>query len=168
MQIRDLIPWSRSKQEVEPRVEDRESPYLALQRELNRVFDDFYSRFERPFGAVGGLAGMTGPSADVTETENEIEVTVELPGMDEKDIDLSVSEDVLTIRGEKKAEREESRQGFYMSERSYGSFHRRIPLPAEVDTESVSAEFKKGVLTVILPKTPEAKAKVRRIEVKAA
>lgn len=168
MQISDLIPWGRDRNEVARQQGDGDNPLLNLQRDINRVFDDFWSRFDRPVGASNGLLSVTGPRTDVTETDEAVDVSVELPGMDEKDIDVSLSDDVLTIRGEKKAEREEKKKGYYLAERSYGSFYRSIPLPPGVDSEKAEARFKKGVLTVTLPKTPEAQAKVRKIEVKAS
>lgn len=168
MQISDLIPWGRDRNEVARQQGDGDSPLLNLQRDINRVFDDFWSRFDRSAGVSNGLLSVTGPRTDVTETDEAVDVSVELPGMDEKDIDVSLSDDVLTIRGEKKAEREEKKKGYYLAERSYGSFYRSIPLPPGVDSEKAEARFKKGVLTVSLPKTPEAQAKVRKIEVKAS
>lgn len=168
MQISDLIPWGRDRNEVARQQGDGDSPLLNLQRDINRVFDDFWSRFDRSAGVSNGLLSVTGPRTDVTETDEAVDVSVELPGMDEKDIDVSLSDDVLTIRGEKKAEREEEKKGYYLAERSYGSFYRSIPLPPGVDSEKAEAQFKKGVLTVTLPKTPEAQAKVRKIEVKAS
>lgn len=168
MQISDLIPWGRDRNEVARQQGDGDNPLLNLQRDINRVFDDFWSRFDRSAGVSNGLLSVTGPRTDVTETDEAVDVSVELPGMDEKDIDVSLSDDVLTIRGEKKAEREEKKKGYYLAERSYGSFYRSIPLPPGVDSEKAEAQFKKGVLTVSLPKTPEAQAKVRKIEVKAS
>jgi HSP20 family protein len=108
------------------------------------------------------------PRVDVSESENEYEVTAELPGIDEKDVELTLADNVLTIRGEKKVEREEKDKdkNYYMSERSFGSFRRAVPLPAEVDEDRVEANFKNGVLTVHLPKSPQAQARTRRIEVK--
>lgn len=168
MQISDLIPWSRDRKEVARQQGDGDNPLLNLQRDINRVFDDFWSRFDRSAGVSNGRLSVTGPRTDVTETDEAVDVSVELPGMDEKDIDVSLSDDVLTIRGEKKAEREEKKKGYYLAERSYGSFYRSIPLPPGVDSEKAEAQFKKGILTVTLPKTPEAQAKVRKIEVKAS
>jgi HSP20 family protein len=168
MQISDLIPWGRDRNEVARQQGDGDNPLLNLQQDINRVFDDFWSRFDRSAGVSNGLLSVTGPRTDVTETDEAVDVSVELPGMDEKDIDVSLSDDVLTIRGEKKAEREEKKKGYYLAERSYGSFYRSIPLPPGVDSEKAEAQFKKGVLTVTLPKTPEAQAKVRKIEVKAS
>jgi len=165
MQIKDLIPWSRKEVEGAPSRRSEE-PVLSLQREMNRVFESFWNRFERPLMGVDG--GFGAPRADVVETEKAVEVSVELPGLDAKDLQVSLTEDVLTIKGEKKAEREESATGRYLSERSYGSFYRAISLPPGVATDGAKAEFKKGVLTVSLPKTPEAQAKVKKIEVTSA
>ena len=167
MQIKDLIPWGRREPELSPTAAD-DHPILSLQREMNRVFDSFWNRFDRPFGGLDGGFGQALPRTDVVETDNAVEVSVELPGLEEKDIDVSLTGDVLTIRGEKKAAREESRKGYYLSERSYGAFHRAIPLPSGIDSDNAKADFKKGVLTISLPKTREAQAKAKKIEVKAA
>ena len=167
MQIRDLIPWSRDREQLAPHAAGDANPVVSLQRTINRVFDDFWNRLESPSPSNGLHAGF-GPRIDVSESDKAVEVSIELPGMDEKEIDVSVTDDVLTIRGEKKAEREEKNKGYYLSERSYGSFHRSIPLPSGVDSDNAEARFRKGVLTVTLPKTPEAQEKVRKIEVKSA
>lgn len=168
MQIRNLVPSNWRRKGLFRRNPDGDNPLLTLQHDINRVFDDFWSRFEWPFGAPDGAPSAAVPSVDMSETDNAIEVAVELPGMDEKDIDIRLTDDVLTIRGEKKVEREENRKGYYLSERSFGSFYRSIPLPPGVDTGKAEARFRKGVLTVSLPKTPEAQEKVRKIEIKAA
>lgn len=167
MQIKDLIPWNRKESAVGPMTRD-EHPVLGLQREMNRVFGSFWSRFQQSFDELDGRLGFGTPRADVAETSEAVEVSVELPGLDAKDIDVSLTGDMLTIKGERKAEREENHRGYYLSERSYGSFYRSIPLPPGVATDDAKAEFKKGVLTVSLPRTPEAQAKVKRIEVKGA
>lgn len=167
MQIKDLISWSRREPEVAPG-RDGDHPLLGLQREMNRVFDSFWNRFERQFGAFDGSFGQKMPRTDVVETDTEVEVSVELPGLDEKDIEVSVTGDTLTVRGEKKREHEETRMGYRLSERSYGAFYRSLPLPRGVAADAAEANFKKGVLTVRLPKTPEAQAEAKRIEVKAA
>ncbi|MCT8997578.1 Hsp20/alpha crystallin family protein [Chelativorans intermedius] len=166
MQIRDLIPWGRERSSLSQRQAEADNPLLSLQRDINRVFEDFWNRFERSYAGANGFLTAANPRTDISETEKEVEVSVELPGMDEKDIEVSLTDDVLTIRGEKKNEREEKKKGYYLSERSYGSFYRSIPLPAGVDPEKADARFKSGVLTITLPKTPEAQQKVRRIEVK--
>lgn len=167
MAFRDLIPWGRRPSEVARGGED--NPVLSLQRDMNRVFDEFWRRFDEPFGSRnGGIPGFAMPKADVAETDDSIEVSVDMPGLEEKDVDVSVSGDVLTIRGERKDEREENKKGYYLSERSYGSFYRTVPLPPGVDRDNAKASFKNGVLTVRLPKTEEARSQVKRIEVKAA
>jgi HSP20 family protein len=169
MQISDLIPWRRDKEKRPAGERENDSnPLMTLQRDINHVFEDFWHKVENGWNGRNEVVGMFGPSTDVTETEKNVDVSVELPGMTEKDIDISLSSDAMTIRGEKKIEHEEERKGVYMSERSYGSFYRTIPLPAGVDADKADATFKNGVLTVSLPKTPEAQAKVKRIPVKAA
>ena len=111
------------------------------------------------------VAGFA-PQVDVTETDKEIKVCAEIPGVDAKDVDVTVEDDMLTIKGEKKYEREENEKGQYRMERSYGSFKRSIPLPVEVDDAKAKAEFKNGVLRLTLPKRPGAKSRRKRIPVK--
>ena len=168
MQIKDLIPWGRDKDDAPKTSEDGKNALVTMQRDINRMFDDFWSRVEQPFANGKGWLGVFGPSTDVAEAGEEVEVSIELPGMDEKDIDVSISGDTLSIRGEKKAEREEKKSGYYLSERSYGAFYRTVPLPPGVDGDKASAEFKRGVLTIRLPKTPEAQSRIKKIDVKAA
>ena len=166
MQIRDLIPWGRHKGDVQSKGALAGLPFGSLQQDVNRVFDDFWNRFDRPFlGPNGFLAA--GPRTDISETDGEVEVSVELPGLNEKDIEVNLTDDTLTIRGEKKVEKEEKKRNYYRSERSYGAFHRTIPLPPGVDSDKAEAKFKNGVLSITVPKTAEAKAKVKRIEVKS-
>ena len=168
MQISDLIPWGRDKNKTPTTGESRSNnPLAALQRDINHVFEDFWERVENGWNGRTNAVGTFGPSTDVSETDKSIEVAIELPGMSEEDIDISLSGDAMTIRGEKKVEHEEKRKGVYMSERSYGSFYRTIPLPPGVDADKADATFKRGVLTVTLPKSPEAQAKVKRIPVKS-
>jgi len=135
---------------------------LALQRDMNRFFDDMWHGFGLPvsFGDAGELFD---PRVDVEETETEVSVTAELPGLEEKDFELSVSEDGLLLRGEKREEHEDKASGW--RERSYGSFERSIPLPCEVEADQASAKFKHGVLRVRLPKSPKARERVRRIPI---
>jgi HSP20 family protein len=167
MQIKDLIPWARKSESGELKGAE-DNPLFALQRDMNRVFESFWNRAERPFGGLATSFGEGAPRSDVVETEAGIEVTVELPGLDEKDLEVSLTDEALTIKGEKKVERKEEKKGYYISERSYGSVYRSIPLPAGVDSAKAEALFKNGVLTVKLPQRPEAKAKVKKIEVKTA
>lgn len=162
MQIKDLIPWARKEHAPEQK-SDEQNPVASLQRDMNRVFETFWHRvgdFDWPWGAGDA-------KSDVVETDNAVEVSIELPGMEMKDIEVSVSDDMLTIKGEKKVERQEEKKGYYLSERSYGAIYRTIPLPPGVDGGKADASFKNGVLTIRLPQTPEAQAKVKRIEVKS-
>ncbi len=163
MQIKDLIPWARKDHAPEPG-KGEENPIAALQRDMNKVFDNFLHRF----GSLDWPWGSGEAKSDVVETDNAIEVSIELPGMEMKDIDITVSDDLLTVKGEKKIERQEEKKGYYISERSYGAIYRTIPLPPGVDGEKAEATFKNGVLTIRLPQTPEAQAKVKHIEVKSA
>ena len=141
------------------------SPLSLLRHEMNTLFDNFFRGFEtEPFAA---RFGSFTPTVDVKESEKDFKISAELPGMDEKDIDVSITRDSLTVRGEKKEEKEDKGKNYYRMERSYGSFSRTVPLPAEVDTEKVKAEFKKGVLTVTVPKTAKAIKETKKIVVKA-
>lgn len=161
MAITDLVPWKRGKREVPVRREEVESPFYALQREMNQLFDDFFSGFGlRPFGAFT-------PRVDLTESDKELKVIAELPGLDENDIEVSLAHNTLTISGEKKAETEDKGKNYYHLERSYGAFQRSIPLPNEVEADKVKADFKKGVLSITLPKTPEAQKRTKKIAIKA-
>ena len=140
------------------------NPLGLLRHEINSLFDNFFTGYEiEPFT---GRLGSFNPSIDVKESNKELKVTAELPGMDEKDIEVSLNRDSLTIKGEKREEKEDKGKDFYRMERSYGSFSRTIPLPAEIETDKVKAEFKKGVLTVTMPKTAKAIKETRKIPVK--
>jgi len=145
------------------RRKEGERPIVSLQREMNRLFDDFFGRdfFVEPFRGMGEWR----PAMDVAETDNAVLVKTELPGLDAKDVEISLSGDVLTIKGEKKEEKEEKTKSFHRVERHYGSFERAIRLPASVKADKVEATFKNGVLTIELPKTEESKAKSVKIKV---
>lgn len=171
MAIRDLIPWSRQENRLQVPVSgerDRElasHPLFSLHREVNRLFDDVFSGF-----GISGLGGLdrtsSWPRVELGETDKELRITAELPGLDEKDIDITIEEGVLTLRGEKRSEIEEKDRGY--SERSYGRFERRLGLPKGIDRDGANAAFKNGVLTVTLPKTAAANENVRRIPVNSA
>lgn len=161
MQIQDLIPWAR-KDNAPGHKSDDQNPIATLQRDMNHVLERFWNRM----GDLDWPWGGTEAKSDVVETDKAVEVSIELPGMEMKDIEVAVSDDMLTIKGEKKIERQEEKKGYYLSERSYGAIYRTIPLPPGVDGEKAEASFRNGVLTIKLPQTPEAQAKVKRIEVK--
>lgn len=164
MKIRDLVPW-KEREAVPVRLEEGH-PFYGLQREINRMFDEFGHGFELPTLWRGER--MFTPQVDVVETDTTIQVTAELPGMKQEDIELTLVHDILTIKGEKKEEKEEKKRDYYRIERKYGSFSRSIPLPSDVvDNEKVEAAFADGVLTITLPKLPEAQAVSKQIPIKA-
>ena len=152
-------------------------PFESLRREIDRLFDEFH-----PFGwrlptarsifdfETPRLRGewAVAPAMDLVERETEYEVTAELPGIDEKNVEIKLANRTLTIKGEKKEEKEEKQKDYYLSERRYGSFQRSFALPDSVDADKIEANFAKGVLTVKLPKTAEAQKAEKKIEVKAA
>lgn len=138
-------------------------PFSLLRYEMETLFDSFMRSFDlEPFESRLAF----NPKVDITESDKEIRVSAELPGMDEKNIDISLGKDSLTIKGEKKQEQEEKGKDYYRMERSYGSFSRVIPLPEEIDSAKVDAHFRKGVLTVVLPKTVKAVESKKKIEIK--
>ncbi|MHA1567124.1 MAG: Hsp20/alpha crystallin family protein [Alphaproteobacteria bacterium] len=164
MSKRHLLPsfWNA------PLLKHREGgdPFSVLQREIDSLFNDFArgSRFLPWAGHGEGWA----PNVDVTETDHDLQISVELPGVDEKDVEVTVSDNVLTIKGEKQAAKEETEKNYHLIERSYGAFERTIPLPYAIDPDAVDAKFAKGVLTVILPKPPEERKESKKITIKAA
>ncbi len=157
---------SRKPSPIESR-RTEDDPFITMQRRMNRLFDDFMSPLPGLLHYEEMGASFT-PRVDMEEDEKEIRVTAELPGMDAKDIYISIQRDVLTLRGEKSSEHEEKKGQYHRIERSYGSFERQIPLGVEVDAEKVGADLKNGVLTITLPKPAGEAAKTRRIDVKGA
>lgn len=151
-------------------------PFDNLRREVDKLFEDFDGGFWRmparrslfdfaPFGRTQTGAGV--PAVDIAEKEGAYEITAELPGIDEKNVEVSLANGGLTIKGEKKIEKEEKKKDYFLSERRYGSFERYFTVPEGVDTDKISAEFKNGVLKVTLPKTAEAQKQEKKIAVKA-
>ena len=157
MNLRSLIPIGRD-QGVARRAAE---PFTSLQREIDRLFDDF----TRGWPSLGGTAQLA-PSMDVTETDKEIELTAELPGLQEKDVQINVADNVLTIKGEKKAEKEEKDKNYRLVERSYGAFSRSVELPKGAKADQIKATLDKGVLKVLVPMAEKAEPK--KIAVKAA
>jgi HSP20 family protein len=152
-------------------------PFENLRRGIDRLFEDFdggvwRSRFARPLFHVQPFRpqelGWATPAVDVAETDRTYEITAELPGSDEKNIEVKFADGVLTIKGEKQEEREEKKKDYYLSERSFGSFQRSFQVPEGVDADKIEASFKKGVLTVTLPKSTDAEKTAKKITVKAA
>lgn len=143
MAIRDLIPWSRQE---------------------NRLFDELFRDFGLPsMGSFG--KSLAWPNLELGESDKEVRITAELPGLDAKDVDITVEEGVLTLRGEKKAEVQDKDRGY--TERSYGRFERRIGLPRGIERDKANATFRSGVLTITLPKSEAANENLRRIPINA-
>ena len=163
MNVRDLIPWGRGNRNPAIYSDADQNPFLALHRQVNQLFDDAFREFDVPtrFGSLSWSANW--PNVEISETDTELRVTAEVPGLEEKDIEVLLNEGVLTLRGEKKSETEDKDQQF--SERFYGRFERRIPLGYEIEEDKVNAAFKNGVLTVTLPKSAKAQAKTKRIAI---
>ncbi len=153
-------------------------PWNVFRADMDRLFDRFTSgfgfpslrrvsdvepswRYETPFN-------ITAPAVDVTEDDKAYKIAAELPGMTEKDVDVSITGDMLVLKGEKRQEREEKEKNRYLAERAYGAFQRSFVLPDGIDRDKISAEFSKGVLTLTLPKTQDAQKQQKKIEVKAA
>jgi HSP20 family protein len=155
MNLKSLLPVSRERGVAA-------NPFTSLQREVDRLFDDF----TRGFPSFTGNGAALVPSMDVTETDKEIEITAELPGLEEKDVQINVADNLLTIRGEKKSEKEEKDKNYRLIERSYGSFERTLELPEGVNADAIKASIAKGVLKVTVPKPAPAQAK--KVEVKSA
>ena len=165
MKIKDLVPWARKDEPARPDPET--NPIAVLQREMNQLFEGFWNRFGKSLGDLDWPWGHSEAKSDVVQTDNAVEISIELPGMRMEDVEVSVTDDLLTVKGEKRIERQEEKKGYYLSERSYGAIWRTIPLPPGTDGTKAEASFKDGVLTVRLPQTPEAQARVKPIEVKA-
>jgi len=163
MNMRDLIPWNRDRDVAAYRGEQA-NPLLMLHREMNRMFEDVFRGFDvAPFGSGRLFDRALGwPNIEVGETDKQIKVTADLPGLEEKDIGVELANGVLFIKGEKKAETEDKERLF--SERYYGRFERRIPVD-DVEADKVNASFKSGVLTVTLPKSSKAQEKSKRIAI---
>ena len=165
MNMRDLIPWGRSEQTTPSRYRDEGDPFMTLHREMNRLFDDVFRGFDMaPFGSLSGAGRTIGwPQVEVSETDKDLRISAELPGMDEKDVEVLMQDRVLTIRGEKKSEVEDKERSF--SERYYGRFERRIPLGQDVDEDKIEAAFKNGVLMITVPRTAQAASQIKRIAI---
>lgn len=159
MNMHGLIPWTRRESDFPGTVRDgTHDPFLALHREMNRLFDDVWRGFATPAGF-----GSPWPSVEVTDGEREIHVTAELPGLKEDDVELLLDENTLVLRGERKDETTDKDRR--ISERFFGRFERRIPLVYEVLTDKATAEFENGVLSVTVPKSETGQNRARRVEI---
>ena len=143
-------------------------PFISLHREIDRVFDNFAEVMPWGRRTENGGTGRLTPQLDLSETEKSVEVIVELPGVEEDAIDVTVTDDVLSIRGEKKAEKETEEKDYHMIERSYGAFHRSLTLPCEVEADKVEASFNNGILQITMPKSPEAESKAHKVKINSS
>lgn len=171
MSIRDLVP-KLGKRDARSLIRRKdEDNLLTFQREMNRLFDNFFGGFGLESTMDWAEDSLTkssfSPRIDVSETNKEVKVSAELPGMEEKDVTVELGDDIITIRGEKKEEHEDKGKNWYRREQSYGSFHRAIPLPANVNGEKAQAKFKKGKLTVTIPKAEEDKTNRKSIKIES-
>ncbi len=162
MSVRDLIPRGRrSPAPASP--SGVEHPFFSLQRDVNRLFDDMFKGFDIGFpgGSMASSFSANWPKVEVSDDDKAVRITAELPGLEEKDVELLLEDDVLTLRGEKRSEQEDTAKQF--SERFYGRFERRIRLGYDIDQDKVQASFKNGVLDIVLPKDQTAQSRVKRI-----
>ena len=157
MANRELSPWRGGAFE----------PFASFRQEMDKLFDDFFAPARGAAAPSGNGGGIIRPSIEMKEDDKAYHVTAELPGLDMKDIAIDMRENTLSISGEKKSEKTETRDQTHYTERSYGRFERVVALPEEVDTDKVDASFKNGVLTINLPKNPKAQEKTRHIQIKA-
>jgi len=164
MKIKNLLPTA-----ARPAGRSDDHPFHSLQRQMNSLFDDFFSGFDvAPRALTAGGFGAFSPSIDVKESDKDFTIRAELPGVEEKDIEVTVTNDAVTIKGEKKEEKEDKGKNYYYMERSYGSFNRTIPLAVETEADKAEASFKNGVLNITIPKNAQAKAKGTKVRIKAA
>lgn len=169
------LPITTDKQSVKP-AERVWAPFDTLRQEIDRLFDDFHpfswrapsSRSLRAADFGAPFDWQVAPAVDMTEKDGQYEITAELPGMDEKNVEVKVANGILTITGEKSEEKQEEKKDYHLSERRYGTFQRSFRLPDSVDAEKIEATFSRGLLSVKLPKTAEAVKNEKKIEVKAA
>ncbi len=161
--LQNLVPFKKSGQPMRYRFE--EVPLWGLQNQMNRLFEDFFGDFALEWPGARPKDRPFVPTMDVAETDKEITVTAELPGLDQKDVEINLTDNVLTITGQKKQEQEHKDARSYRIERSFGSFERAIELPSEVNKDQVSAEFKKGILKIRLPKVEPQKPQGKKIEI---
>jgi HSP20 family protein len=168
MNVRSLMPFSGNRSA--PQRSDAD-PFISFRREMDRLFDDFFTGFGMPIPlppAAASSGTLLAPRIDVSESGQEIRIAAELPGVDEKDVEVTLNGDILTIRGEKQEERNEDDRDYHLMERSVGTFARTLRLPFTVDPAQVDASFNQGVLTLTIPKPKEAQEQVHRIAVKGA
>lgn len=164
MDLKSMIPFARSSTPARGGDYD---PFSGFRREMDRLFEDFTRDWSLPAAFKGN--GFLTPKVNVAETDKGLELTAELPGIDQKDIELDLSDNVLTLRAEHRAEKEEKdeKKQYHLVERSTGTYLRRFALPFEADENKAEASFEKGVLKVLIPKSADEVRQAKKIEIKA-
>ena len=166
MRITDLVPWRGSGRDLTSRSAPPD-PVSGLRLDVDRAFENFWRMMPFPFAAMEGLPRADDVRVDVTDNGKEITVTAELPGMRDADIDVSISDGLLTIRGEKKSDHEAETNGILVRERTYGAMERTVPLPEGIAADAATASFRNGVLTLVIPKSPQLQADTKHISVQS-
>lgn len=162
MTWKDIVPFRKRSVPVRS---TSGYPFERFRDEMDALFDDFFGGFGLE-PCEGRYASTFSPDIDVTDSDREIKVSAELPGMDGKDIEVNLNSDSLTIKGEKREEKADKAKDYYHVERSYGSFSRTVPLPDEIQSDKAGAHFKKGVLTVTIPKSRKAADSKKKVAIK--
>ena len=165
MKLKNVLPSSSNRFKMMERWGERTNPFAVMRQEMNRLFERLWDDYT-PLPFESGWK-QSYPSVDVKETEKAITVTAELSGIDKKDVDISVDQNTLMIRGIKQQEKEEKRGGYTHQERAYGAFHRTIPFPCDVKSETAKASFKNGLLKVEIQKKPGAQQLKKKIEIQS-
>lgn len=188
MELKKLAPWNWFKNEEEndhtvpvkhgdkrPLYSGRHhDPMLQIHRDVDHLFDQFFRGWGMPrMGSLGHLGEFAGdtllrPKVDLSAADKEYLLTVEIPGVSEKDVSVDISNNIMTIKGEKKQEKEEKEKNYYRIERSYGSFQRTLSLPEDVDQDGIKASFSNGVLSITMPRKTLPKGEVKQVEITAA
>lgn len=166
MSLKELIPWNKTDNELAMRRETA-NPFDRFQREMDQLFNGFLSEWPGRTSLLDRQFGSFVPDVDVSETDKEIRITAELPGLGEKEVEVTLTQGALTIKGEKREEHNEEKGDVHRSECRYGMFERTVQLPNGLDADKAKASFKKGVLKVTLPKTAEAQSNRKRIPVQS-
>ncbi|MEO1205485.1 MAG: Hsp20/alpha crystallin family protein [Pseudomonadota bacterium] len=165
-----LMPNPKSETKAAPSPSGGADVFGAMRNEMNHVFDRFETGWAPFPAALGRMFGHDTviPQLDVHENGSELKIDVELPGVDEKDVSITLANGMLKVKGEKKSEREQSEENYHLSERSYGSFERSIRMPDTIDEASLSANFENGILRIVAQKRPDAIKPERKIEIKSS
>lgn len=163
MSLKNMMPWAKK---MDKEIATSDFPFFSLQKDINRLFENFWSDSFLPASSENLWKNSFEPKINVVENEKEIRVEAELPGLEEKDVEVTLQDNSLIIKGEKKDTKENKSDNYHVYESSYGSFYRSIPLPSGIDTNKIDAVYKNGVMKITVPKTEEAAKKQKKIEIK--